>query len=81
MRNDGYCTDLILRYCQYMSKNGSWGDGVVISAFIMVFKINVCICFSNSPDAEPTQISNIPDAPTIALLLTDNHYCRVLSWG
>jgi hypothetical protein len=69
-------------YCRHMAQEGQWGDSIVISAFTLLFRVNVCICFSDRPDAgPPTMLSNLPPpAPTLALLLNKNHYTRILSW-
>ena len=67
-------------YTRHMSQVGQWGDAIIISAFTMLFNVNVCISFSESPHDMPTMISNIPNAPTLALLLNKNHYTRILAW-
>lgn len=67
-------------YASHMSQVGQWGDSIVISAFTMLFNVNVCISFSESPNDNPTVLSDIADVPTVALLLTNNHYSRILAW-
>jgi hypothetical protein len=76
-------------YCQHMARENTWGDGVCLQCFTMIFNVNVWVCYSrngaangaNEANEAPTLISSHKEgAPNLALLLTNNHYDRILAW-
>jgi len=85
---DAFKTDIVSegytsvdQYCEHMSRERTWGDGTCLQCFTMLFKVNVWLCYSNSPDEPPSLISEHKEgAPNLALLLTNNHYDRIIAW-
>ena len=66
------------QYCAHMGQNGTWGDGVCVQAFGMLFKVNVWICYGK--DGDPSQIVHFDGRPHIGLLLQGQHYDRILQF-
>lgn len=70
-------------YCQHMSHPRTWGDGTCLQCFTMLFNVNVWLCYAGgSNGAGPPTLISAPKegAPNLALLLTNNHYDRILAW-
>jgi hypothetical protein len=67
-----------------MARENTWGDGVCLQCFTMIFNVNVWVCYSRNgasgqKNEPPTLISSLKEgAPNLALLLTNNHYDRIL---
>jgi predicted adenine nucleotide alpha hydrolase (AANH) superfamily ATPase len=71
----------VQEYVQHMAYEKTWGDGACLQCFTMIFNVNVWLCYGKDTNEPPTLISEEkPGAPNLALLLTDNHYDRILSW-
>lgn len=80
------------QYCQHMSKPSTWGDGTCLQCFTMLFNVNVYLCYAPQGQGQGARnnVGNNPaptlipapqeGAPNLALLLTQNHYDRILSW-
>lgn len=75
------------QYCQHMSNPSTWGDGTCLQCFTMLFNVNVYLCYApqdrnNAGNEQAPTLIPAPTegAPNLALLLTQNHYDRILSW-
>jgi hypothetical protein len=79
--SEGYRS--VEEYCQHMSHPRTWGDGTCLQCFTMLFNVNVWLCYAGGSNCAgpPTLISAHKEgAPNLALLLTNNHYDRILAW-
>lgn len=65
--NLGY--DNVDKYILEMSRNGTWGDGITLQAFCMIFRVNVWLFM-------PTGVSQLCPKfeKNVAIIRNGNHY-------